>query len=264
MCECPGYIQVHANICSGCAAWRKKTPLSAGQALRRQHREARDFHGQRAVPLLQRGAHEVRDGWGPHADAAVAASAFLAATVAAARAGSAFLAATVAAARAGSAIRRRNTAAGADLRALRCAGGSLRANGRYDGSDDECPWGRRRPGRSGAGRSGAGASTRPGTGSGPDAAAAANSSTRSSTSPRASRGREHGRRQRRPQWYPCKRSKKAKEKKAAHAQYSEHNGCMRDILKLEVLEAHARGLTPSDGACSSTDVVKLDRHNRVT
>ena len=62
----------------------------------------------------------------------------------------------------------------------------------------------------------------------------------------------------------AKDQKKAKEKKAAHAQYSEHNGCMRDILKLEVLEAHARGLTPSDGACSSTDVVKLDRHNRVT
>ena len=24
MCECPGYFQVHANICSGCEAWRKK------------------------------------------------------------------------------------------------------------------------------------------------------------------------------------------------------------------------------------------------
>ena len=213
----------------------EKTPLSAGQALRRAHREARGFHGQRAVPLLQRGVHQVREGWGRHADAARAGSAFLAATVAAARAGSAFLAATVAAARAGSATRRRNTAAGADLRALRCAGGSLRANGRYDGSDDECPWGRRRPGRSGAGRSGAGASTRPGTASsgtgaagGTGAAAATNSSTSSSTSPRASRGREQQ-------------------------------------LKLEVAtEAHARGLTPSDGACSSTDVVKLDRHNRVT
>ena len=136
-----------------------KIPPSARPALPRAHREDRDFHGQRAMPLLQRGADEVREGWGPHADAAVAASAFLAATVAAARAGSSFLAATVAAARAGSATRRRNTAAGADLRALRCAGGSLRANGRYDGSDDECPWGRRRPGRSGAGRSGAGAST---------------------------------------------------------------------------------------------------------
>ena len=24
MCECPGYINVHANICSGCERWRKK------------------------------------------------------------------------------------------------------------------------------------------------------------------------------------------------------------------------------------------------
>ena len=24
MCECPGYIQVHANICSGCERWRKR------------------------------------------------------------------------------------------------------------------------------------------------------------------------------------------------------------------------------------------------
>ena len=201
-----------------------KTPPSARQALRRAHRQAREFHGQRAVPLLQRGAHQGREGCGPHADAAArAGSAFLAATVAAGRAGSAFLAATVAAARAGSATRRRNISAGADLRALRCTGESLRANGRYDGSDAQCPWGRP------AGRSGAGATTRTGTASsGTGAAGGASSRTSSSTSPRASR-------------------------------------CREQQLKLEVpTEAHARGLTPSDGACSSTDVVKLDRHNRVT
>ena len=31
MCECPGYIQAHANICSGCAGWRKKHRYPLGR-----------------------------------------------------------------------------------------------------------------------------------------------------------------------------------------------------------------------------------------
>ena len=32
MCECPGYINVHANICSGCERWRKKRGWPLGKA----------------------------------------------------------------------------------------------------------------------------------------------------------------------------------------------------------------------------------------
>ena len=31
MCECPGYFEVHANICRGCEAWRKKHRYPLGK-----------------------------------------------------------------------------------------------------------------------------------------------------------------------------------------------------------------------------------------